>query len=101
MQLHLNLVYGSISGFIINERQAIITFLSVEPNYRNKGIGTKLLKWFMLQVSHFGVIHVELDDCTDNYRKPHNIYLKYGFEYYNNNNRMHANVRNTLKKLLA
>jgi GNAT superfamily N-acetyltransferase len=83
---------GRIEGNI-NNRAAIITILHVTPNYRNQGFGMKLLKEFLTTVYEMGIVHVELFDCSDNYRKNHNIYIKCGFRYTGSDNNMYANVR--------
>ena len=86
---------GHIIGYII-ERFAIIISLYVDPVHRGKGFGMKLMKEFLTKAYDLGVVHAELDDCSDNYRKDHNIYIKCGFTYTDSDNRMYANVRSSL-----
>lgn len=86
---------GQIIGYI-NARRAVITSLYVNPIYRNNGYGMKLMKDFLTKGYGLGVIHIELDDCSDNYRKNHNIYIKCGFKYTSFDNLMYANTRASL-----
>lgn len=89
---------GIIIG-CVNCRFGIITWLQVCDKYKGHGFGITLIKKFLKKISEIGIIHVELDDCSDNYRKDHNIYIKCGFKYIDNNNRMYSNVRVSLKKI--
>jgi len=90
--------YGHVYGIVL-ERKAYLSSLFVKPIYRTKGYARGLLKYFLANAMSHGAIYVELDDCSDNYRKSHNIYLKYGFEYINKEHLMRGNIRNILKKL--
>ena len=59
-----------------------ITNLYVNILFRNRGIGTKLLKK-CFEISDEIVEFYELDDMTDRYNKKNNIYIKNGFYYVN------------------
>lgn len=86
--------YGTIKGQV-NGRIGFIAWLCVYPGYRNQGKGINLIKEFLIEAYNIGIIHVELHDCSDNYRTNHNIYLKCGFKYIDDG-LMHANVRQSL-----
>lgn len=58
-----------------------ITGLSINPEYQNKGNGTKLLNFALNDLESLGAARVELDDMSDHYGAPNNIYIKCGFEY--------------------
>lgn len=67
--------------FYVENDQCTILSLDTDINHQNKGHATKLL----IKIEEFcrknKVVKIILDDCTDNYRKPNNIYLKNGFNY--------------------
>ena len=96
--ISMDYTYGHIYGFV-NGRGSTITSLYIDSEFRNQGYGKKLLELFLTEAFSYNALHVELDDCSDNYRKQHNIYIKYGFKYDNNDNHMYGNVRNCLKLL--
>ena len=93
--IHKELICGSITGHI-KDRCGFISSLYVKEEYRNKGFGTMLLSMFLHEIYNNNVLHIELYDCSDNYRKTNNIYLKYGFKYIDIEHRMSSNVRNSL-----
>lgn len=55
--------------------------LHTHPDYRNNGYASLLLKFIIQFCSQNMVRLITLDDCSDNYRKPDNIYLEHGFKY--------------------
>jgi hypothetical protein len=66
----------------MDEKVGVINFISIEKEYRGKGMGTALL-WnlYDYSISKGNVDHMLWDDCTDNFRKKHNIYTKIGATY--------------------
>jgi ribosomal protein S18 acetylase RimI-like enzyme len=95
--LERNLIDDKI---IINERRAYISNLWVKESLRGQGIGTYLLKKFIKNLDDLGVIHVELDDVSDNYKKNKNIYIKFGFKYKRDDGpEMTASVRSLMNKI--
>jgi GNAT superfamily N-acetyltransferase len=60
----------------------IVTYLYVPTVYRGKGIGTQLMvhliNWCRTRSS---IRYITLDDCSDNFKNPSNIYVKLGFVY--------------------
>jgi hypothetical protein len=62
-----------------NTKSSIITdFYSMKTN---KGYGSILLKELINKMEKLSIKNILLDDMTDRYRKAHNIYLKFCFEY--------------------
>ena len=51
--------------------------------YRNKGFCTLLLQNILLFCNEKHIQTITLDDCTDNFNRPNNVYLKFGFHYIN------------------
>ena len=94
-----SLEYGNIEGIVI-DRKATLISIFVYPEYRNKGYGTELFLYFLQQSFMNGAIHIELDDCSSYYRKPNNIYLKYGLVYSNKDNHMEGNIRNIINNII-
>ena len=98
MYIHKIIPQGHISGIVIG-RVAYIQSLYIDNMYRNRNFGTMLLHWFLNKSFNENAIHVELDDCSSNYRKSNNIYIKNGFYYANNEHKIMANIRQTIKKM--
>jgi len=100
VEIYIKYEEGYVLGRVTDRRIAYINHIYVHPQYRNKGFGTKLIHEFLENLIKLGVVHVLLDDFSDNYRKPNNIYYKIGFKYISKNGaEMYANVRNSLKLL--
>ena len=87
---------GHILG-VVSGRIATVQSLYIRPPYRNRKYATMLLLTFLHLAFKENAIHVELDDCSSNYRKPSNIYIKNGFRYSSTDHRMCANIRQTIK----
>ena len=58
-----------------------ITGLYTFEAYRGKGYATTLLNWLFDNLKSKGYNTIKVDDCTDLFRKPNNIYLVNGFKY--------------------
>jgi GNAT superfamily N-acetyltransferase len=58
-----------------------ITDLYVKHEYRNQSYGTKLLKHAIQLAKECNCESITLDDCSDRFKSPHNIYVKLGFKY--------------------
>ena len=58
-----------------------LTSLHTFEDYRGKGYATVLLNWLFDEVKSKGYKTINVDDCTDLFRKPNNIYLVNGFKY--------------------
>ncbi len=54
-------------------------FLWVDENYRNKGIGTKLLQFIEIYAKNKGYKAIQGDSISTN-EKAHNFYIKHGAE---------------------
>lgn len=64
------------------ERVGTINMISIEEEYRRKGMGTALL-WNLYDytISKGNISYILLDDCSDNFRMKNNIYTKLGATY--------------------
>ena len=71
---------GSYIEYYLNDT-LIIT--NLESIVKNKGYATILLLSVLQKAKNKNINVVELDDCSSNYNKKHNIYLKLGFKYIN------------------
>ena len=98
MKIYKSFEYGSIEG-VINNRVVTLLSLYIKLQYRGKGYGTLLLLDFLQESYKNNAIHITLDDCSDNYRKKNNIYVKYGLKYIYNNNTMIGNIRNIINNI--
>lgn len=61
--------------------ECILLSLNVITEFRNNGYGTILLKQVITYCRCLGIKQINLDDCSNNFNKPNNIYLKAGFRY--------------------
>ncbi len=66
---------------IVFARNTILSFISFIPH---RGYGSRLLSYFIEYMKCQGKKYIELDDMSCRYRKEHNIYRKFGFEYISN-----------------
>ena len=94
-KIHITTIFGYVSGIVI-DRIATLIYLHIHKEHRNNGHGTELLKLFVTEAFDYNAIHIELDDCSDNYRKINNIYTKYGLKYTSSDNHMQGNTRNII-----
>ena len=62
-----------------------ITDLYVKHEYRNQSYGTKLLKHVIQIARERNCESIILDDCSDRFKMPHNIYVICGFKYIDDN----------------
>lgn len=53
----------------------------VNSTVPGRGLGTLLLSISIISAGNEGIEQVVLDDDSDNYRKPNNIYIKLGLRY--------------------
>jgi len=72
--------YGFIN-YHISAPIVTVQYLHIDPQYRGRGYAVDLLT----KVIDIGMKHkctfIELDDASDNYRSEHNIYVKLGILY--------------------
>jgi len=74
---------------IINLRSRVIKIngmcyicsLYTHPDHRNKGHASLLLKTIIHYCQQHKIEMIMLEDCSDNYRNPNNIYLHHDFKY--------------------
>lgn len=70
-----------------------INDLHTMAEYKGMGFGSDLLKFIKQYCADTNIKTITLDDCTDNYRKTNNIYLKNGFLYDTDTGcEMHLNI---------
>lgn len=65
--------------FIVNEPQ--MTIMSFYCRDRGIGIGDVLLRHSIRYANDINIDEIVLDDMSDRYRQPHNIYTKHHFMY--------------------
>lgn len=58
-----------------------ILYLKTNEKYRGHGYATNLLKHTLALFENDTYDYVYVDDMSDNFNKPHNIYKKFGFNY--------------------
>lgn len=77
-------IYGTLTFYIDEDDNiATITYIDIYEAYRGKGLGTFLL-WNLYEYiknNHPLVQYIELDDCSDHYKKYNNIYRNVGARY--------------------
>lgn len=95
IKININIYEGHVYGCVC-DRVASISSLYIYGQYRNQGFGTELLLKFLETAAENNAIHIVLEDCSSNYRQPHNIYLKYGFKYTSDDCAMATNIRNCI-----
>lgn len=79
-------MYKSLPAYIhvvIDFNDNTITVIDLHSNIKNKDYATHLLIYACTQAMKTGIPTMVLDDCTDRYRKPNNIYTKVGMNYIN------------------
>ena len=79
----LGTIHITRSGKHYGNKILIVGTLYVQQKYRGKGIGSMLLKCLIEYCKQHNICKIVLDDMTDYYRQPNNIYLKHGFKYVN------------------
>ena len=67
------------------EQQVNISDVCTTKEFRGMGYATLLLKHMVALAELKGYKTITLDDCSDLFMQPNNIYLKLGFQYVNAN----------------
>lgn len=76
---------GFIDIFIDNkDKEIIIKYLKIEKKFRGNKYGIYLLDYVIKKSKKENIKRILLDDMSDKYRKPNNIYIKKKFKYVNN-----------------
>ena len=71
-----------LEAYMDDEAMSVsITSLYTFEGYSGKGYATVLLNRLFDEVKSKGYKTINVDDCTDLFRKPNNIYLVNGFKY--------------------
>ena len=75
-------IVGYITYVISNNNCTITSINIIKPN---KGYGTILLNEVIKDIKEYfsNIKQIDLDDMSDQFRKEHNIYIKFGFKYIN------------------
>lgn len=68
-----------------DEKTVMISAVYVPEELRSRGCATKLLKSVQKWSNIWGAKKVTLDDCSENFNKKDNVYLKCGFKYMSKN----------------
>lgn len=66
---------------VLNFAESELTIIFVNSTVPGLGLGTLLLSVAMITAGEESIERIRLDDDSDNYRKPNNIYLKLGMRY--------------------
>lgn len=81
-----NTEIGCFSFYIYSTRgECNILNIFINEKYRNMGYGTYILNYIKKFCIERNVKKITLDDCSDNFNKENNLYIKYGFKYINKN----------------
>ena len=73
--------HGKAMGVICN-RVFWLMVLRIEENFQNLGFGSYLVKGIAKWCTDEGVRRIEVDDMSNRYRQPQNVYRKCGFVYH-------------------
>ena len=68
---------------IVDRSILMLQGLHVIPELRGNGIGSHILRYIQAYAGANGYERIELDDMSDRFGQPRNIYLKHGFRYVN------------------
>lgn len=77
----IKISYIQVAFDHINNITTIIYLFSYVPG---KGVGSSLIYYACKKSLEQNISKIELDDCSDHFRKKNNIYLKLGFRYISN-----------------
>ena len=77
----IKMYYKNIPALIEIVYSDCMTVTNLQSNVKGKGYAITLLVHASKEAVQRGIVYIELDDCSDCYRKPHNIYTKLGIEY--------------------
>lgn len=67
---------GVLEVIITDNSMTIISIVSKIP-----GCGTDLMRACIAYAHSRGVVEITVDDCSERYRRDHNIYVKFGMTY--------------------
>jgi ribosomal-protein-alanine N-acetyltransferase len=68
-----------LGGYTATPRQAHILSFAIKPNYRGKGLGRKILEYFLEKTSILGYSSIKLEVQVDN-KKAIKLYEELGFK---------------------
>lgn len=67
--------------FVINNEDKICHILTVHSNVQGKGYAKMVIRECIKICREMDIKMIDLDDMSDHFRKPHNIYKNFGFKY--------------------
>lgn len=67
--------------FVTNQERNETTLLWLQSNVRGKGYARFLFEYMINYSKENGIKKILLDDCSENFRKEHNIYVNFGVKY--------------------
>jgi hypothetical protein len=77
----LNLLSSLDTVWDFNEKKIGILGIHTSLNQRNKGYASLLIVISCIIAERFGLDIIELDDCSDNFKKQKNLYTNLSFRY--------------------
>ena len=77
----IKMYYKNIPALIEVVYSDCMTVINLQSNDNGKGYAISLLVHASKEAIKRGILYIELDDCSDGYRKNYNIYTKLGIEY--------------------
>lgn len=87
---------------ILKKKVFMLMTLNVpEESQRNMGIAGSLLHILAHLLNANGYERIDVDDMSSRFRMPHNIYLKYGFNYCHETSQEMCTSPKTLLKMYA
>ena len=97
-------IFCTIIAFNIEEKYININSLYIDNKYRNKKLSyliiNYVLKYFIQFIDTLKQWIITLDDCSDRYKKTHNLYINIGFSYIDEHGpEMSANLYDILSNL--
>jgi N-acetylglutamate synthase-like GNAT family acetyltransferase len=80
--------------------EANVSCINVNPNMRGKGFAYYLFLKMIEYLKQININTVTLDDDSDRYKQPNNLYIKLGFKYVSNSGpEMYGEMINLSKKI--
>lgn len=73
---HIPKAFGKMSNRVL-----FLMHIFVPGDMRRRGVGSRLLRHFLREGYHLGCRRAELDDMSDMFALPTNLYVRHGFYY--------------------
>jgi ribosomal protein S18 acetylase RimI-like enzyme len=85
-----NLRYGYLHYYVSwKEKEIRILYVYIDKEFRSKGYAKMLMKTLLenmkneMKIKRINRMDVFLDDVSDRYDQPNNLYIQFGFQYLN------------------